>query len=474
MSLTLDSKMALHPGIKEIKRLKKQANEFRDMAHKYKRNFGQAEREQRKALFDEARNIMKEVERTEQYILDDLLARAQVITATLVGANHYTVRNLSFHTVVIDEAGQALEPASWIPILKGRKLVLAGDHCQLPPTVKSEEAARNGLNITLLEKCVTLHPEAVVLLEEQYRMHEQIMGYSSAVFYQGQLKAHTSVAGHKLFSADRPLVFVDTAGCGFDERTEGFSTSNPEEAAFLFKHLTQFAGELNTHYKAGDLPRIAVISPYRRQIDLLKEQLMHSPLLQVYGDKLTVNTIDSFQGQERDIVYIGMTRSNADQPSAVTLIAANAARCRLIALKISPRTIGHRRASSMTNGVASAQGSQETNTIKNGRSQALPTPTACMVRRVWLASNNAPAHQMAAIQVQPRLGIPLLTARSPVERASARASVMTDTLHHGRGEDPGLQRMAVLLQRAVSSRSSCRQYNRLRDFSEVRPGRVAR
>src|SRR5258708_27646438 len=109
-----------------------------------------------------------------------------------------------------------------------------------------------------------------------------------------------------------------------------------------------------------------------------------------------------------------MTRSNADQPSAVTLIAANAARCGLIALKISPRTIGHRRASSMTNGVASAQGSQETNTIKNGRSQALPTPTACMVKRVWLAFNNAPPHQIAAIQIQ------------LVERASPRASVMTD------------------------------------------------
>src|SRR5579862_6836703 len=126
-----------------------------------------------------------------------------------------------------------------------------------------------------------------------------------------------------------------------------------------------------------------------------------------------------------------MTRSNADQPSAVALIAANAARCRLIALKISPRTMGHRRASSMTKGVASAQGSQETNTIKNGRSQALPTPTACMVRRVSLALNNAAAHQMAAIQVQ------------PVERAPARASVMTNTLHQDRGEDPGLRRMAV-------------------------------
>jgi len=312
MSLTLDSRMAEHPATKEIKKLKKQASAFKDMAHKYKRNFGQAEREQRKALFTEARNIMKEVERTEQYILDDLLARTQVVTATLVGANHYTIRDLSFRTAVIDEAGQALEPACWIPILKAQKLVLAGDHCQLPPTVKSTGAAREGLNITLLEKCVALHPEAVVLLEEQYRMHEMIMGYSAAVFYAQRLKAHASVADHKLFPDDRPFVFVDTAGCGFDEKTEGIGTSNPEEAAFLFKHLTQFTSELQTQNLSGELPRIGVISPYRQQIELLKEQLQHSPLLKIYGDRITVNTIDSFQGQERDVVYISMTRSNPD------------------------------------------------------------------------------------------------------------------------------------------------------------------
>jgi len=312
MSLTLDSRMAEHVATKEIKKMKKQAAAFRDMAHKYKRNFGQAEREQRKALFDEARKIMKEVERTEQYILDDLLTRSQVITATLVGSNHYTVRNLSYHTVVIDEAGQALEPACWIPILKAQKLVLAGDHCQLPPTIKSEEAARKGLAVTLLEKCAALHPEAVALLEEQYRMHELIMGYSSAVFYEQRLKAHTSVADHRLFPADRPMLFVDTAGCGFEEKTDGVSTSNPEEAAFLFKHLTQFTHEIKAQDPAGELPRVAVISPYRQQVELLKEQLLHSPLLQLYGDRLSVNTIDSFQGQERDIVYIGMTRSNLE------------------------------------------------------------------------------------------------------------------------------------------------------------------
>ena len=312
MALTLDSRMAEHSSMKEIKKMKKQANELRNMAHKYKRNFGKAEREQRKALFDEAHRIIKDVEKTEQYITNDLLSRAQVITATLVGANHYTVRHLKYHTVVIDEAGQALEPACWIPILKAQKLVLAGDHCQLPPTIKSEEAASNGLSTTLLEKCVNLHPNAVVLLEEQYRMHEMIMGYSSGVFYQNRLKAHASVAGHLLFDTDSPMVFVDTAGCGFDEKAEGTSTSNSEEAAFVFKHLTQLAAALSTHYQPHNFPSIAVISPYRQQIQLLKEQLQHSTPLHVYGDKISVNTIDSFQGQERDIVYISMTRSNSE------------------------------------------------------------------------------------------------------------------------------------------------------------------
>jgi superfamily I DNA and/or RNA helicase len=312
LSLTLDYKMAEHSHMKEIKRLKKQASAFMDMAHKYKRNFGKAERDQRKALFAEARNIMKEVDNSEQYIIRDLVAKAQVITATLVGANHYTVRNLKFNTVVIDEAGQALEPACWIPILKAQKVVLAGDHCQLPPTVKSAEAAKNGLATTLLEKSAALHPEAVVLLEEQYRMHEMIMGYSSSTFYDDRLKAHASVARHVLFNNDNPLVFVDTAGCGFDEKTELTSTYNPEEAAFLFRHLTQLVSALDDHYKPENFPSIAIISPYKQQIDTLKEQFQSTPSLQAYEHKIAINTIDSFQGQERDIVYISMTRSNPD------------------------------------------------------------------------------------------------------------------------------------------------------------------
>lgn len=312
MSLTLDSKMTDHPLMKEAKRLKKQAQEYKNMAHKYKRNFGKSERDQRKLLFDEAHKIMKEVGNSEQYIIDDIVAKAQVITATLVGSNNYTIRNLKFQTVIIDEAGQALEPACWIPILKAQKVVLAGDHCQLPPTIKSNEAARQGLATTLLEKLVVLYPEAVILLEEQYRMHEHIMGFSSKVFYENRLKANATVARHLLFDADAPIAFVDTAGCSFDEKLEGTSTTNPEEALFLFKHLSLLVAQLKGHYKAENFPTIAIISPYKQQINLLQAALEQSPDLQEYLSKISVNTIDSFQGQERDIVYISMTRSNTE------------------------------------------------------------------------------------------------------------------------------------------------------------------
>ncbi|RYZ26762.1 MAG: IGHMBP2 family helicase, partial [Chitinophagaceae bacterium] len=309
MLLTLDYKISSHGSAKEIKRLRRQAAEYRDLAQKYKRSFGASEREQRKALFAEARNISKEVEKTEQYIVEDVLAKADVITSTLVGANHYTIRNRRYNAVVIDEAGQAMEPSCWIPILKAKKLVMAGDHCQLPPTIKSVEAAKE-LSVTLLEKCVTIHPEAVVLLQEQYRMHKTIMGFSSAEFYENKLVANPSVAEHLLFAGDQPLLFIDTAGCGFEEKLEGTGISNPEEASFLLKHLHALIEDIKS--KQSVLPSIAVISPYRHQVELLKELFSSYPLLTEASANISINTIDSFQGQERDVVYISMTRSNAD------------------------------------------------------------------------------------------------------------------------------------------------------------------
>ncbi|HWJ90444.1 MAG TPA: AAA domain-containing protein, partial [Flavisolibacter sp.] len=308
IEITLDYKMRAHPSMKEVRRLKKQATEYREMARKYKRNFGQDERDQRKALYAEARNITKEVERTEQYITDDILSKAQVITATLVGANHYTVKHLKYHTVFIDEAGQALEPACWIPILKAQKIVMAGDHHQLPPTIKSVVAARAGLSATLMEKMAKANPEAVVLLEEQYRMHETIMGYSSAMFYGNRLQAHPSIAQRLIFPGDQPLLFIDTAGCGFEEKQDGAGISNPEEAAFLMKHLRSLVQQLNAY--GAPVKSIAVVSPYRHQVEVLKDLVIAYDLAGVEG--LAVNTIDSFQGQERDVVYISMTRSNTE------------------------------------------------------------------------------------------------------------------------------------------------------------------
>ncbi|RYY40105.1 MAG: IGHMBP2 family helicase [Chitinophagaceae bacterium] len=306
VSLTLDERMSGHPQMKEIRRMKRQAAEYRDMAQKYKRSFGAAEREQRKALFAEARSIASEVERTEEYIAQDVLGRAQVITATLVGAGHRSVRSLKYHTVVIDEAGQALEPACWIPLLKGRKAILAGDHCQLPPTIKSQEAAKAGLERTLLEKCVALHPASVVLLEEQYRMHRVIMGFSSREFYGGKLIAAPSVAERTLIG-QLPLEFIDTAGCGYEERQEGTRIANPEEAAFLVQQVARLVAQL----PEGERPSIGVISPYRQQVEVLKELCAAHPVLAGY-DALTVNTIDSFQGQERGAIFISLARSNSD------------------------------------------------------------------------------------------------------------------------------------------------------------------
>ncbi|GAA4321502.1 AAA domain-containing protein [Flaviaesturariibacter amylovorans] len=311
LALTLDERMAAHPRFKDIKRLKKQASEYRDLAHKYKRSFGAAEREQRKALFNEARSIGKEIEQTEQYIAGAVLGAAQVITATLVGAAHYSVRGLHYDTVVIDEAGQALEPACWIPILKGRKLIMAGDHCQLPPTVKSEAAARAGLGRTLMERCVGQHPASVVLLEEQYRMHETIMGFSSKEFYGDRLRAAPSVAQHLLFAGDRPMLFIDTAGCGYEERPEGVRISNPEEAQFLLQQVARMLEE-NAAHNPGAVPSVGIIAPYRHQVEVLKELASAHPVLREAGAAVTVNTIDSFQGQERDAIFISLTRSNAD------------------------------------------------------------------------------------------------------------------------------------------------------------------
>jgi superfamily I DNA and/or RNA helicase len=310
-SLTLDDKLSLHPRMKDIRKMKKQADEYRSMAHKYKRSFGKAEWEQRKALFKEAKLIMQDVDDTLQYMTRDTINRAQVITATLVGAAHSSIEKLRYHTVVLDEATQALEPAAWIPILKGKKLVLAGDHHQLAPTVKSAEAAANGLTTTLFEKLVKAYPETVTMLQVQYRMNAAIMEFSNQEFYENRLVADPVVADRLIMPDDCPFLFIDTAGCGFEEKQAGTSTSNPEEAAFLVKQFTQYWLTIQETRHNQEPLSVGIIAPYKMQLEAIQDAFKDAGGLPADA-KISINTVDSFQGQERDIIYISMTRSNTD------------------------------------------------------------------------------------------------------------------------------------------------------------------
>lgn len=312
-ALTLDGRIDAHDANKEIKVLTKQARAYMDMAHKYKRSFGKAERDQRKALFDESRKIRREIDKIQDYIASDILNNAEVIACTLVGANHYSIRDRQYQTVIIDEAAQALEPACWIPILKAESVILAGDHLQLPPTVKSNKNATVGLYITLFEKLIKLYPAQVHLLDTQYRMHTAIMQYPSESLYEGKLLAHESVANRVLTGDTSPVLFIDTAGAGFEEKVEDDAIANEEEASFLVGHLVQYLKELQVQTTETSLPTVGVITPYRKQSIVLKELVANHEVVQSYPGNVQVHTIDSFQGQEKDIIYISLTRSNAQQ-----------------------------------------------------------------------------------------------------------------------------------------------------------------
>jgi len=318
---TLDAQVMAHKRYGELRSMRLTAEQYREEASKHTRQFGWEEREQRRLLKEEARALHQEADGLERYITEDLLEQVQVITCTLVGASNRNIRHLTYETVFIDEAAQALEPGCWIPIAKAGRVVLAGDHQQLPPTVKSEKAAKEGLRETLFEKCITRQPEASRMLTVQYRMHEQIMQFSSEQFYEGRLVAAPTVAHSGLdaydirFAPDLPVEFLDTAGFGFQEITipESRSTANPEEADLLLKRLAQLLEPYDAPDHEADPLSIGVIAPYRAQINYLKDAVEENDELSglLLHRQLSVGTVDSFQGQERDIIAISLTRSNS-------------------------------------------------------------------------------------------------------------------------------------------------------------------
>lgn len=331
LSHTLDALLAAHPESKNIRKVKLQAAEYRRQTRKHKRTFTGEDRRERDHLKHQARELEAWANTLEDRLLEEILSSAQAITCTLVGAAHPVLERYHFRTCVIDEAAQALEPAAWIPITKCSRVVLAGDPFQLPPTVKSQEAARGGLSRTLIERCIDLLPDTVSLLTVQYRMHQAIMGFSNDYFYGGALQAHESVALRQLtpFGEDdephQPVVFIDTAGTGFEEKAalmkgEGparsLSRYNPEEALLLREHLLQLLDK----FPEEALPSIGILSPYREQVNHLEDMVREDPRLAFLLEKQRdtggqtgslVNTIDGFQGQERDIIYLSLVRSNA-------------------------------------------------------------------------------------------------------------------------------------------------------------------
>ncbi|MCX6310739.1 MAG: IGHMBP2 family helicase [Bacteroidetes bacterium] len=316
MNNTLDVKMMNHASYKELKEYRKKAEEYFAMAKKYKRNFGPQERMQRNLLYTEAKQLLKDATTLEDYIQWEQFENAQVIACTPVVSSGRLMREKKFKTVFIDEAAQALEPMSWIPISRADRVIFAGDHCQLPPTVKSKRAEEGGLKYTLFERVVKTQPEATALLRTQYRMHEKIMNFSNNMFYAGKLLADESVKDNLLSfdEADdlliKPIEFIDTAGCGFNEEQnpESMSISNKEEADLLLKHL----GKVLAQYERKPCKPISIgiISPYKMQTEYLKLALEEQEYFKDSQNHFSVRTVDGFQAQERDIICISLTRSN--------------------------------------------------------------------------------------------------------------------------------------------------------------------
>ncbi len=303
LDLTLDGRLSKHPDSKNIKKVRKQAEDCRRRARRYKRNFRQKERDERKELYQEARELASWAILLEDRLTEQIIDAADVITCTPVGSISRYLKKRRFNTVILDEAAQALEPSSWIPILKAKKVVLAGDPLQLSPTVRSIEAAQKGLSTTMIEHCMQHYPEATNLLTVQYRMNAMIMNFSNQQFYENQLEAHESVANHLLEVEqihNQALEFIDTAGCGFEEvqNPETLSFSNPDEFTLLREHLAI----LTEAFPEDNPPSVGIISPYKEQVVFMKEELKHV--------HYSINTIDAFQGQERDVIYISLVRSN--------------------------------------------------------------------------------------------------------------------------------------------------------------------
>lgn len=253
----------------------------------------------------------------------EIMGQARVVASTLVGSGSRLLEGMRFSTLFIDEAAQALEAACWIPIRRAGRVIFAGDHCQLPATVKSLEAQRGGLGKSLMERIVENHPEAVAMLSMQYRMHEDIMRFPNEWFYKGEMEAAPQVRHRGILDLDTPIEWIDTgalsgtqaedacdAGYREEEWGDGHGRVNRAEAELALSTLADYLERIGRERVLEERLDTGLISPYRAQTQYLRQRLRQSARLKPYRHLITIDTVDGFQGRERDIIVISMVRSN--------------------------------------------------------------------------------------------------------------------------------------------------------------------
>lgn len=303
LECTYERRFEAHPDYPELWGIRKTIRQLRQNRRGSSDSFHQK--------MDRLRSRATEIECR---IKGQLFGEARVIACTLVGSQSRVMAGQRFSTLFIDEAAQALEAACWIAIRRAGRVILAGDHCQLPPTVKSLEAMRGGLAKTLMERIVENKPETVTLLRTQYRMNERIMQFSSQWFYGGMVEAAPEVTHRGILDYDEPMAWIDTSQTEAYEQFvgEGFGRINKREAELTLECLKGYFEKVGRQRILEESIDVGIISPYRAQVQLLRQMIRKSEFFRPFRRLLSVNTVDGFQGQERDIVIISLVRSNQE------------------------------------------------------------------------------------------------------------------------------------------------------------------
>ena len=307
LSFTYERRFENHPLYPELWSIRK---ELRSLGGKTRRG----SYDEREGVRSRMSRLRDRATALEIQINADLFDGAHVIASTLVSSNHRLLNGHRFGTLFIDESAQALEAACWIAIRKADRVILAGDHCQLPPTIKCYEAARRGLERTLMEKVVANKPAVVSLLKMQYRMHEEIMKFPSQWFYNGELEAAPEVRYRGILDWDTPISWIDTSEMDFKEEFVGetFGRINKAEANLLLSELKVYINRIGGNRILEEKIDFGIISPYKAQVQYLRNKIKADASLKPYRSLFTVNTVDGFQGQERDVIFISLVRANEE------------------------------------------------------------------------------------------------------------------------------------------------------------------